>query len=56
MSTAERKGKDLLHRNLNIFSRLTTLCTHLLWMRIASAAAEELHTAFGYVIKCSFLN
>ena len=30
------------------FSRLTTLCTHLLWMRIVSA--EELYTASGYVI------
>ena len=39
---------DRAGSKINI-SRLTTLCTHLLWMRIASA--EELYTASGYVIK-----
>ena len=33
------------------FSRLNTLCTPLVWMRIAAVAT--LYTTSGYVIKCS---
>ena len=43
-----------IDRPTDKFFRLSTLCTHLLWMRIVSA--EELYTASGYIIKCSFLN
>ena len=35
------------------FSSLCTLCTPLLWMRIASA--EKLYPTSGYEVKCSFL-
>ena len=36
------------------FSRLTTLCTHLVWMRVASLAT--LYTTSGYVMRCIIQN
>ena len=48
------------HRSLiisvakKLFSRLNTLCTPLVWMRIAAVAT--LNTTSGYVVKCSVQN
>ena len=46
---------DIIEQNVSItlkmyFSRLTTLCTHLVWMKIASLAT--LYTTSGYFMRC----
>ena len=44
------KGEEIRE----LFSRLTTLCTHLVWMRIVSVAT--LYTTSGYVMMCIVQN
>ena len=41
--------KEVIQYKIIQFFRLTTLCTHLVWMRIASLAA--LYTTSGYVMR-----
>ena len=48
VATHDKKMKLAI---FNSFSRLNTLCTPLVWIRIAAVAT--LYTTSGYVIKCS---
>ena len=51
LETPTLSDPNIFRQQLKNFSRLNTLCTPLVWMRIASVATK--YTKSGYVIKCT---